>query len=56
MTDEKKPIPPSEWRTIVENVPIASVDLVIEHDGGVLWVNAKTSPPKESGSCPAEQC
>jgi len=28
-------IPSDEWRTIVANVPLVSVDLVIEHDGGV---------------------
>ena len=28
-------IPGEEWRTIVTNVPIVSVDLFVRYDGGV---------------------
>lgn len=46
MTDNERPIPRSEWRTIVENVPIVSVDLVIEYDGGVLLGRRENEPAK----------
>lgn len=46
MTAADKPIPPSEWRAIVENVPLVSVDLVIEHDGGVLLGKRENEPAK----------
>ena len=39
-------IPNDEWRTIVANVPLVSVDLVIEHDGGVLLGKRKNEPAK----------
>ncbi|CDK39319.1 NUDIX domain-containing protein [Halorubrum sp. AJ67] len=45
MSDEK-PIPPSEWETIVANVPLVSVDLVVEHDGGVLLGKRENEPAK----------
>ena len=44
MTDEERPIPPADWRTIVENVPLVSVDLVVEHDGGVLLGKRENEP------------
>jgi colanic acid biosynthesis protein WcaH len=46
MPAEEKPILPSEWRAIVENVPLVSVDLVIEHDGGVLLGKREIEPAK----------
>lgn len=46
MSDREKPIPPPEWKAIVENVPIVSVDLVIEHDGGVLLGKRENEPVK----------
>ena len=46
MPGEEKPIPSSEWRAIVANVPIVSVDLVVEHDGGVLLGKRKNEPVK----------
>jgi colanic acid biosynthesis protein WcaH len=46
MADEEKPIPSAEWRAIVENVPIVSVDLVVEHDGGVLLGKRENEPVK----------
>jgi colanic acid biosynthesis protein WcaH len=39
-------IPSDEWRTIVANVPLVSVDLVIEHDGGVLLGKRVNEPAK----------
>jgi hypothetical protein len=44
MPSKEKPIPPSEWRVIVENVPLVSVDLVVEHDGGVLLGKRENEP------------
>ena len=41
-----KPILPPEWRTIVENVPLVSVYLVIEHDSGVLLGKRENEPAK----------
>ena len=46
MTDSEKPIPDDEWQTIVANVPLVSVDLVIEHDGGVLLRKRENEPAK----------
>jgi colanic acid biosynthesis protein WcaH len=46
MPDDEKPIPPSEGRAIVENVPLVSVDLVVEHDGGVLLGKRENEPAK----------
>ena len=46
MTDEERPIPPADWRTIVENVPLVSVDIVVEYDGGVLLGKRENEPVK----------
>ncbi|TKX71845.1 GDP-mannose mannosyl hydrolase [Halorubrum sp. GN11GM_10-3_MGM] len=54
MTDPENPptderdrwIPDDEWRTIVANVPLVSVDLVIEHDGSVLLGKRENEPAK----------
>lgn len=40
------PIPPEEWRAIVENVPLVSVDLVVEYDGGILLGKRENEPVK----------
>ena len=37
-------IPDEDWRTIVEHVPLVSVDLVVEHDGGVLLGRRENEP------------
>ncbi|MFC6952842.1 NUDIX domain-containing protein [Halorubellus litoreus] len=42
----EKPIPEDEWRTIVENAPLVSVDLVVEHDGGVVLGKRENEPVK----------
>ena len=39
-------IPADDWRTIVANVPIVSVDLVIRRDGGVLLGRRTNEPAK----------
>ena len=46
MPTEEKPIPPSKWQAIVENIPLVSVDLVVEHDGGVLLGKRENEPAK----------
>ena len=46
MPIEEKLVPPSEWQAIVENVPLVSVDLVIEHDGGVLLGKRENEPAR----------
>jgi colanic acid biosynthesis protein WcaH len=52
MTAEEKPIPPCDWQTIVENIPLVSVDLVVEHDGGVLLGKRKNEPAKQEWFVP----
>ncbi|WP_251342882.1 GDP-mannose mannosyl hydrolase [Haloplanus halophilus] len=44
MTD--RPIPDDDWRTIVANVPIPSVDLVVRHDGGVVLGRRENAPAR----------
>ena len=46
MADADNPIPDDEWHTIVANVPLVSVDLVIEHDDGVLLGKRENEPAK----------
>ncbi|MGB9953261.1 GDP-mannose mannosyl hydrolase [Haloarcula marismortui] len=46
MPAEEKPIPPSEWQVIVKNVPLVSVDLVVEYDGGILLGKRENEPAK----------
>lgn len=41
-----------EWETIVANVPLVSVDLVIEHDGGVLLGKRENEPAKDEWFVP----
>lgn len=45
-----RPVPPEEWRTVVANVPLVSVDLVVEYDGGILLGRRENEPVKGSGS------
>ena len=45
MADDK-PIPPEQWETIVANVPLVSVDLIVEYDGGVLLGKRQNEPAK----------
>ncbi|WP_227357580.1 NUDIX domain-containing protein [Haladaptatus salinisoli] len=46
MSENKQQIPDNEWATIVENVPLVSVDLVIRHDGGIVLGFRKNEPAK----------
>lgn len=39
-------IPDDDWETIVESVPIPSVDLVVVHDGALLLAKRKNEPAK----------
>jgi colanic acid biosynthesis protein WcaH len=43
---ENDPVPSSEWRVIVKHVPLVSVDLVVEHDGGVVLGRRENEPLK----------
>ena len=45
MADEH-PIPDAEWRTIVEHVPIVSVDLIVTHDDGIVLGKRTNEPAK----------
>jgi colanic acid biosynthesis protein WcaH len=45
-------IPENEWESIVRNVPLVSVDLVIEHDGGVLLGKRENEPAKDEWFVP----
>lgn len=44
MPENDKPIPQEQWKTIVANVPLVSVDLVIEYDGGILLGKRENEP------------
>lgn len=44
--DSQQPIPDESWETIVRNVPIVSVDLVVQTDGGVLLGKRRNEPAK----------
>jgi len=47
VSDESEhPIPDDEWRTIVANVPLVSVDLVVKYDGGILLGKRENEPAK----------
>lgn len=46
------PIPPNEWRTIVSNVPLASVDLIIEDNGRILLGRRENKPAKGESFVP----
>lgn len=43
-------IPADEWRTIVANVPVVSVDLPIRTDEGLLFGTRTNEPAEWSGS------
>jgi colanic acid biosynthesis protein WcaH len=44
MSDER--LPDDEWRTVVRNVPIVSVDLVVRHEGGVVLGRRENDPAR----------
>ena len=46
MARDSDPVPASEWQSIVEHVPLVSVDLVVEHDGGVLLGRHENEPAR----------
>lgn len=46
MTDSDRPIPPDEYETIVRHVPIASVDLLVHCEGGLLLGRRRNKPAK----------
>ena len=43
---EDRPIPDEEWATVVDSVPIASVDLVVRHQDGVVLGERQNRPGK----------
>lgn len=46
MSEDEQPIPDDEWETIVRNVPLVSVDLVVEHEGGIDLGRRTNEPAK----------
>lgn len=46
MKDSNRPIPTSEYETIVKHVPIISVDLLVHHNGGLVLGKRKNAPAK----------
>lgn len=46
MSDESWPIPPEEYQTIAEHVPIVSVDLLLLKDDGLLVGRRENAPAK----------
>ncbi|WP_336001822.1 NUDIX domain-containing protein [Halorientalis halophila] len=43
---DNAPVPAGEWETIVRNVPLVSVDLVVETDDGVVLGKRENDPAK----------
>lgn len=39
-------IPDDDWRTIVANVPLVAVDLLVRHDGGLVFGERQNEPAK----------
>lgn len=46
MTETDKPIPPEEYITIVKHVPVVSVDLLVHHEGGLVFGMRENEPAK----------
>jgi len=46
MTDADQPIPPDEYETIVEHVPLVSVDLLVHHERGLVLGKRNNAPAK----------
>ncbi len=46
MTRDAGWVAEEDWRTVVDNVPIVSVDLIVKHDGGVVLGRRKNEPGK----------
>lgn len=46
MTGDAGWVAEEDWRTVVENVPIVSVDLIVKHDGGVVLGRRTNEPGK----------
>lgn len=46
MTEDDRPIPAEEWRVIVDNVPLVSVDLIVKQKGGVVLGLRENEPVK----------
>jgi len=52
MGDGDKPIPPEEYRTIAQNVPIVSIDLLVHHKGGIVLGKRQNEPAKDEWFVP----
>jgi len=46
MTEKENWVPAEDWKVIVSNVPLVSVDLIIKHNGGVLMGLRENEPAK----------
>lgn len=46
MTDDPRWVPAETFRTIVEHVPLVSVDLLVDHDGGLVFGKRTNEPVK----------
>ena len=46
MPEDPEWIDEADWRTVVRSVPIVSVDLVVNHDGGVVLGRRTNDPGK----------
>lgn len=44
--DQRNPIPPHEWKVIIQNTPLVSVDLVVQYDEQVLLGKRTNEPAK----------
>ena len=44
--DTDQPLPDETWATIVEHVPLVSVDLIVKHDGGIVLGLRENEPAK----------
>jgi colanic acid biosynthesis protein WcaH len=46
MSQDDRWIPPEAWKTVVDSVPLVSVDLIIKYEGGVLLGLRENEPAK----------
>ncbi|MFC4990217.1 GDP-mannose mannosyl hydrolase [Saliphagus infecundisoli] len=46
MTEDVSWVPEDEWEVVVDNVPIVSVDLLVQHEGGILLGLRENEPVK----------
>ncbi|SFR66925.1 GDP-mannose mannosyl hydrolase [Halogeometricum limi] len=44
--DDSHRLSDDDWKTVVEHVPLVSVDMVVEHDGGIVLGKRQNEPAK----------